>query len=107
MKQTVYQEDFIRAFKDAGRDNQFSREALIRIYEWIQENEENEGREWDLDVIALCCELSEMSLNEVIEAYDIEIDPDQNIYMQVCDYIDNHSTFLGDTESGNLVFVQF
>jgi len=107
LKTTVNLHDFRKAFHDCGRGSQFSHEALETIFEWIEQNEEDEGREWELDVIALCCELSEMTINEIIDAYDLEIDPDQNIYMQVADYISDNSTFIGDTPQGTFIFVQF
>ena len=66
-----------------------------------------EDDDLELDVIALCCDYCEMTLNEVIEAYNIEIDYEANIYSQVIDYISDHSYYCGDTPQGTLVFNQF
>ena len=58
MKQNVYLEDFINAFKKV-RPNQFTREGLISLYNYIIEYENDTGEELDLDVIALCCDYTE------------------------------------------------
>jgi hypothetical protein len=107
MKQTVNFNDFVDAFRRAGRENQFTYDALERIFEWIEQNEQDEGREWELDVVALCCELVEMSLDEVVSSYNIELDFEANIYSQVVDYIGDNSTYIGDTKEETFVFVQF
>jgi hypothetical protein len=61
MKQTVYLSDFRDAFRRAGRDNQFSYEGLEALYDWLIACEDGTCEEFELDVIALCCEWSEYS----------------------------------------------
>lgn len=69
MKQTITQSDFRTAFHNAGRKDQFSYEGLGALYDYLEELDEN----YDLDVIALCCEYCEADLSEVKNAYpDIE-----------------------------------
>ena len=51
--------DFQRAFIDYGRANQFSNEGLDGLYEYLEEAFNDMGEEYELDVIALCCEYSE------------------------------------------------
>jgi hypothetical protein len=51
--------DFQRAFIDFGRGNQFSNEGLDGLYEYLEEAFNDTGEEYELDVIALCCEFSE------------------------------------------------
>ena len=58
MKQTVYENDFIQAFIDHNRQDNFSREALILIYDYLIEYESC-GEEIELDVISVCGEFSE------------------------------------------------
>ena len=58
MKQTIYESDFIEAFKRMGRENQFSREGLIALFEYL-ESTETEENETELDVIGLCCDFQE------------------------------------------------
>lgn len=58
MKQTVYLEDFRRAFQST-RPNNFSHQGLIALYDYFQNLEDDIGEELDLDVIAICCDYSE------------------------------------------------
>ena len=77
MKQTVTRSDFIDAFRNAGREDNFSYEGLCALYDWLEEL----GEEYELDVIALCCEFSEYSSAlECIEdaGYGFEPDPEDD-----------------------------
>ena len=56
MKQTVNETDFLDAFRNYGRDDQFSRAGLIALFDYL---EEYAGEEQELDVIGLCCDFSE------------------------------------------------
>ena len=58
MKQTVYLEDFRKAFQST-RPNQFSNDALIALYDYFKNLEDDIGEELDLDVIAICCDYCE------------------------------------------------
>jgi hypothetical protein len=67
MIQTIGQRLFIDAFRNMGREKQFSYAALCALFEWLEENDEN----YDLDVIALCCEFTEYAdLDEFNDAYN-------------------------------------
>lgn len=61
---------FIQAFEDMGRENNFSTEALKAIYEYLDDLSEVIGdpiEPIELDVIAICCEFSEITFAEVLE----------------------------------------
>ena len=66
MKRDVTQYDFEQAFRDYGRNDQFTYEALRALYDYLIELEESCDTEIELDVIALCCEYSEH--NTALEA---------------------------------------
>lgn len=59
MKRTVSKGEFRDAFRDYGRDDQFSSEGLGALYDWLEELEEETGEEMELDVVGLCCDFSE------------------------------------------------
>lgn len=65
MKQTINESDFIRAFHDFGRQDQFSRRRLIALFEYIESLEQDTGTEIELDVIALCCDFSEINIEDI------------------------------------------
>ena len=56
---TISRTDFHDAFRQAGREYQFSYEALNALYDYLVEMYESQGTTYELDVIALCCEFSE------------------------------------------------
>jgi len=79
MKQTVTRSDFIDAFRDMGREDNFSYAGLCALFDWLEELGEETGQECELDVIALCCEFSEYgSALEACENYDFEPDEDDD-----------------------------
>ena len=67
--------EFIEEFKNANRENNFSREGLFALYEWYEELSEcYEDNNYELDVIAICCEWSELTNDDLISDYDYIID---------------------------------
>ena len=68
MKITINEYQFEQAFKNAGRGNQFSREALKALFEYLEECEAGKGEEIKLDVVALCCEFTEYEDIEEFQA---------------------------------------
>lgn len=69
MKQTINEYDFIRAFEDMGRQDNFSRAGLSTLFEMMEEYEEQTGEEIELDVIAICCQFSEYTIDELEDDY--------------------------------------
>ena len=59
MKQTITENQFVSAFADYNRHENFSVDGRIALYEFITQLDEECGTETELDVIALCCEFSE------------------------------------------------
>jgi len=75
MKKTINEHDFVKAFDDYGRGNNFSRLGRFALYKHLTESEIVLDQEIELDVIALCCEFTEYnSLDELIEAFYHEDD---------------------------------
>jgi hypothetical protein len=69
MKETVNESRFIQAFKTL-RPEQFSRKALVALFDYLGELEREEQEETELDVIALCCDWTEYrDAIEAAEAY--------------------------------------
>ena len=110
MKQTINCHQFINQF-DALRPNNFSRDALIMMFEYFEEYERDSGEEIEFDPIAICCEYLELSTHEFVHQYrlDKEIDgmTDDEIEKFISDYIEESARFIGRTDSGSFVFQQF
>ena len=68
MKQTVSLVEFRDAFRDAGRGDQFSYDGLKALYDFLDED-------YELDVIALCCDFVEYDdVEEYADAYGLPYD---------------------------------
>lgn len=67
MKQTITFNQFVDQFKDYERADNFSYNGLKVLYNHIEEC----YPDFDLDVIALCCEYSEDELDEHLENYGL------------------------------------
>lgn len=104
MKMTVYLGDFRDEFRKCGRENQFSYEGLGILYEWIEQLDADTGEETELDVIALCCDFAEMTLTEVIKAYDLE---DDTTLDEAYQWIAEQTLLCGKTDQDTFVFQQF
>jgi len=84
MKQTVQFRDFEDAFRDYGRQDNFSHNGLVGLYDYLAEYEQDMGSEIELDVIALCCEYSEHATAlEAAKEYGFEPDADNDYEQEV------------------------
>tara|TARA_R110000824_G_scaffold196770_2_gene380061 strand:- start:113 stop:451 length:339 start_codon:yes stop_codon:yes gene_type:complete len=81
MKQRVTEDDFIRAFDDYNRSDNFTVGARRAIFEYIENLEDEMGEEIELDVISICCGWSEyVDEDEIREAYGLEEDDEIEDY---------------------------
>ena len=67
----VYQ--FHEAFRLAGRMDQFSYEGLEVLFDYLDELSDATGEPIELDVVALCCDYYESSIEELIDNYNIDV----------------------------------
>lgn len=64
---------FDGAFQEANRSNNFSYEGLEALYNYLDDLSEDTGENIELDVIALCCEYTEESFDDIINNYKIDM----------------------------------
>jgi hypothetical protein len=109
MKTTINLHQFRDAFKRMGRTTQFSYEGLEVLFNGLEEYEEDTGEEMDFDVIALCCDFSEMTVEEIQRQYKVEHDVEDEADLQKCveEFLDQNTWVLGQTEAGSFIFRQF
>ena len=69
MKQTISKSQFKKAFYEYNRGDNFSPAGLAALYDYLTDLERDTGEEYELDVIALCCDFSEYTTNELREAF--------------------------------------
>jgi hypothetical protein len=68
MKQTISKSDFRDVFLRMGRKDNFSYEGLGELYDYLEMMDED----YELDVIALCCEYAEDTLENVLKEYNVD-----------------------------------
>lgn len=59
MKTTVTKHEFINAFDEMGRSDNFSREARAALFDYFEQYEEGCDTCIEFDPIAICCDWSE------------------------------------------------
>jgi len=111
MIQTVNYYDFRNAFQSMDRGNQFSYEALTMLFDWLEQYEEDTGEQVELDVIALCCDYSEMEVGDIFNCYPIECDSEEpteeEVKEAVMNYLNDHTLLIGEPSEGVFLFQQF
>jgi len=112
MKQTVNLYQFRNEFKQMHRSEQFSYEGLEILFDYLESCEADTGEEYELDVIAICCEFSESDAFEVIQSYGLDmslVDVDHNEQLQILarEYLDQEGVLIGETPDGSFVYRQF
>jgi hypothetical protein len=106
MKTTLSTYDFRDAFHKAGRGEQFSYEGLGFLHRYFEEIEEDTGEEIELDVIAICCDFAENDWSTIARDYGIDVE-EGNEFDDVLNYLLDHTTIVGTTDDGNIVYQQF
>jgi hypothetical protein len=110
MKTTVSRYDFERAFVDYGRKDQFSYEALGLLFAYFEEYEENTGEEIELDVVAICCDYSEDTVEDIVKNYSIDISECEGDYYEISEtvktYLEDNTQLVGETATG-FVYLNF
>ena len=107
MKQSVNFSAFVDAFHAHGRYDQFGYDALQVLFEYLEQYEEDCGQELELDVIALCCDYSVDSVEDIAEQYGIDLtdcEDDQDKLDTVTGWLNDNTSVCGTTLTGQIVY---
>ena len=103
MKTTINEHAFCQGFAEVGRGTQFSLEARKALFEYFEEYEDGCCcDEMEYDPIAICCEWSEMTADEIIEYYSVDIEAE----CSVVDYLADRTQYI-ELDNGSFVFGDF
>lgn len=102
MKKQISQSEFVAAFDEYNRSENFSVEAREMIYDYLEECDPDS----EMDVIAVCCEFNEATFDEVIRDYNIVIEDEDNLEEEVMEYLNDNTSVVDHTFS-TVVFVVF
>lgn len=101
---SVYQ--FREAFRIAERMNNFSYEGLEVLFDYLENLSDDIGEPIELDVIALCCDYNESTIEEIISDYNMDCTIDgesmteEEIKEMVQEYLEYRTTVCGETADG-------
>ena len=98
MKCTLDFSDFCEAFRRFDRQENFSREGLELLFDHCEELDPD----MELDVIALCCDYCEDTLEDVISSYSIDVEDmdDDDTVEAVRAYLSENTVLVGETLNG-------
>jgi hypothetical protein len=102
MKTTVSFYSFRDQFT-AIRPKNFTYEGLTALWEYLEEYEESTGEELELDDIAICCDFSEDSWENIASNYDIDLSGAElggEKYEIVKTYLEDQGAFVGEVDGG-------
>lgn len=94
---------FCDSFRNLDRQDQYTYAGKRVLFDYLEEFEAATGESIELDVIALCCEYVESTVDEIIRDYSIDTSVDDD----VIDWLDERTSVCGVTDSGTIVFAQF
>ena len=103
MYQTINFGEFCDAFRSHDRQDQFSYSAKRALFDYLEDMEAQTSQTIELDVIALCCEYSESTFDDVRRDYMLGDMPDDD----VVEWISEHSPAYVGMVDDCIVFAQF
>ena len=109
MYQSINKSEFHSAFHRMDRGTQFSYDALELLFNYFEELE-TEEHPIELDVIAICCDYSEATYEEIASDYSIEDLEDLSIEdknQAIEDFLNDRTILVGITSDNKLVYLQF
>lgn len=110
MKQIIGQSQFIDAFRSMGRYEQFGYDALVSLFDYMEQLESDCGEEIELDVIAICCDYAVDTPEDIASSYNIDLsecEDDDERREAVVEYLDNVTQVVDPDCNGQIVYMQF
>jgi len=107
MKQSLNFSAFVDAFHAYDCYDQFGYDALQVLFEYLEQYEKDCGQEVELDVIALCCDYSVDSVEDIAEQYGVDLsecEDDQDKLDTVTEWLSDNTSVCGTTPSGQIVY---
>ena len=94
MKQTINEYQFIEGFRSM-RPDQFSVPALRALFAYLEELESDIGEDIEFDVIGICCDYSEVTLEDINREYVVygNDEPFDNL-KDASAYMEEHTTVI-------------
>jgi len=102
--QTVSLYQFRDAFQRYNRKDNFTYDGLEVLFDYLDNLSDETGEPVELDVIALCCEYEESSIEDIISSYDIDVsdaDGDEDQIKEIVrEYLEENTSVCGEVLDG-------
>jgi hypothetical protein len=98
MKTTVTFSEFRDSFQKIRPDN-FSYQGQRKLFDYFEEFEQSTGEEIELDVIAICCDFSEDTFQNIADQYGLDLskyETDEEKQEAVADYLSDQGVYVGE-----------
>lgn len=109
MKTTVYKSEFHDYFtKSDTYKNQFSYEARELIFDYLEEYEASTGEELEFDLVSICCDFVESSIEDIVHDYGYMMDDEavkDKAYIE--EFLYDNTSVCGSYEENGTVFFVF
>ena len=108
--QTVNFSDFCDAFRACGRNENFSYQGKRVLFDMLEDISGDTDVPYELDVVALCCEFCELSLDEFIDYYRIDVsDCDDEDARRECaiEYLEMNAGWVQWLDNNRVIFQEF
>lgn len=93
---------FCDQFHRMGRNDSFSYEGKKTLWNYLETCHEDSENSWELDIIELCCDWSEYSLEELKREYGQDDETEEEVLERVKD-----RTIVLETEGDTFVIASF
>jgi len=107
MKKTIDSQDFIQAFRDYNRQDNFSIDGLKALFEMFEEIDSD----MELDVIAICCDYSESDAQDIADNHGIDLSDcadDEERFNTVVEYLQEETQVVySDCDDDVIVYANF
>jgi hypothetical protein len=107
MKQSINKSQFRDAFLTWNTySKNFSYEGLGLLYDGLEELASDTGNEYELDVVALCCEFAEDNYHYIASQYNINLHATDDAFQSVLEYLQDNTLVMGYDESSDIIIYQ-
>lgn len=106
MKQTIGFSQFIDAFRNYNRYDQFGYAALRSLFDYLEQYEDETGEEMELDVIAICCDYCVSDVATIAQDYNIDVEgiDEDEAKEKVIDYLNENTIIVDEDCEGNIIY---
>jgi hypothetical protein len=106
MFSTVTFSAFCDAFRAHDRQDQFSYQGKRAIFDFLEDYEDQTGEAVELDVVGLCCDYVEMTTQEILDCYNVDIKDDEDAEDAVGEWLSQSTLIVASYRiDGDIVFL--